>query len=212
MNHPGGSVRAAAVAIVFVATYALTQANGSVPAPPPPALDAIPLTLASWTGEAAPPLAPDVAKVLAADQYVHRYYRGPGGAIEMDVAYYAQPRVGATMHSPLNCLPGNGWKVAQVNSTAVTTSAGEWTVRNMIVERDTARFAMTYWFQSRNRIVSDELSTRFYLLADALRRRPTDAGLVRLMMPVAGSAAAAEQATLTAFAVQLIPALNQHLN
>jgi EpsI family protein len=204
------SIRAAAVVVAFLATYALTHASGTVGQPPAPALEQIPMTLAQWNGAPAPPLDPAVAQVLAADQYVHRYYSGPQGVVEMDVAYYGQPRVGANMHSPLNCLPGNGWAINDSSYSPVSTTAGQWTVRNMTVERGPARFAMTYWFQSRNRIVSDELSSRFYLLADSLRRRPTDAGLVRLMMPAAGNAAV-EHATLTAFATQLIPQLAQHL-
>jgi EpsI family protein len=204
-------MRAAAIVVAFVATYALTHASARVEPPPAPALERIPLTLAGYTGEAAPPLDPDVARVLAADQYVHRYYRGAGGTIEMDVAYYGQPRVGANMHSPLNCLPGNGWEVAQVTTSPVATATGPSTIRTMTVARGDARFALTYWFQSRNRIVSDEFSTRFYLLADALRRRPTDAGLVRLIMPLTGNGDA-QQATLTTFAGRLIPELAQYLH
>jgi EpsI family protein len=210
MSEHRTSARAAGIVVALLATYALTHASGTITPPPPPALDEIPMTLAAWTGEEAPPLDPAVAQVLAADQYVHRYYRGPEGAIEMDVAYYGQPRVGANMHSPLNCLPGNGWEVVDVSSIPVSTAAGRATIRNMTVQRGTTRFAMTYWFQSRNRILGSELSSRFYVLADALRRRPTDAGLVRLMMPAAENAAG-QQATLTAFAGQLIPALSQHL-
>jgi EpsI family protein len=207
-KHP--SFRAAAIVVAFLATYALTHASWRVAEPIPPALADIPMTLAAWTGEPAPPLDPAVAQVLAADQYLHRYYRGPQGVVEMDVAYYGQPRVGANMHSPLNCLPGNGWEVAEAGSTPVSAATGQWTIRNMTVQRGPARFAMTYWFQSRNRIVSGELSSRFYLLADALRRRPTDAGVVRLLMPASGNAAA-EHATLAAFATQLIPELGARL-
>ncbi len=204
------SLRAAAVVLTFLATYALTQARGTAELPPAPPLEDIPMTLSSWTGETAPPLAPEVAQVLAADQYVHRYYRGPQGALEMDVAYYGQPRVGANMHSPLNCLPGNGWEVTGVTPATVQTATGQSVIRNMTVQQGSTRYAMAYWFQSRNRIVSDEVSSRFYLLADALRRRPTDAGIVRLMMP-ASSNPAAQHATLTAFAAQLIPELGSRL-
>jgi EpsI family protein len=210
MSDNRTSARAVAIVAALLATYALTHASGTVTPPPAPALEAIPMTLASWTGEAAPPLDPAIAEVLAADQYVHRFYRGPEGTIEMDVAYYGQPRVGANMHSPLNCLPGNGWEVAEVSSIPVTTTAGRATIRNMTVQRGSTRYAITYWFQSRNRILSSELASRFYVLADALRRRPTDAGLVRVMMPASNNPAG-QQATLTAFAGQLIPALSQHL-
>jgi hypothetical protein len=53
--------------------------------------------------------------------------------------------------------------------------------------------------------VSGELSTRFHLLADALQRRPTGAGLVRVMAPITPNGSA-EDAVL-GFASRLVPEL-----
>jgi EpsI family protein len=114
------------------------------------------------------------------------------------------------MHSPLNCLPGTGWEVASVATRPVTTLAGTWGVRELTVERGAARYALTYWFQSRNRIVPDELSARFHLLGDALWRRPTDTGLVRVMMPITGSGIE-ERAAVADFARRLIPEIARRL-
>jgi EpsI family protein len=203
-------VRTAVVAIALFATLGLTKLTTPVAAVAPK-LDDIPSVLNGWVGTPAPPLDPEVARVLAADDYLHRYYQGPGGTIEMDVAYYGQPRVGANMHSPLNCLPGNGWQVNDVRQVSLRTSEGVWPVRDTVVERRGARFALTYWFQSRERIVGDELSTRLYLLSDALHRRPTDAAIVRLIMPTAADPSA-DRATLAAFASKLIPAITARLH
>ncbi len=168
------------VAAIFVATLGLAHAASPVVPSSAPDFEAIPLQLAGLTGRAAPPLAPEVAKALAADRYVHRYYTGGHVRwVEMDVAYYGQPRVGANMHSPLNCLPGTGWTMGEPQAT----KAGDWLVRTVDVSRGRARFAMAYWFQGRQRVESDEIRARLHLLGDALRRRPTDASLVRLIVP-----------------------------
>ena len=211
MNTAHLRFRYAVIAAALAATYIVTHA--STPAMPtqPPSLASLPFAFSDWMGIDAPPLEPEVAQVLAADQYVRRYYRSGAGEIEMDLAYYSQPRVGTTMHSPLNCLPGNGWEVASVSTRPLTTAVGTWGVRELIVQRGTAKYALTYWFQTRNRIVADEFSARFHVLGDALRRRPTDAGLVRVMMPAAGTGVA-ERTTLAAFATQLIPEVAARLN
>lgn len=191
------------VAAMFVATLGLAQAASPVAPASTPDFDAIPLQLGGLIGQAARPLDPDVAKALAADRYLHRFYRGRAGRpIEMDVAYYAQPRVGANMHSPLNCLPGTGWTMGEPRSAVV----GAWQVRTVDVSRGSARFAMAYWFQGRARVESDEIAARLHLLGDALRRQPTDASLVRLILPASGSPEA-DHAALTAFAGVLIPAI-----
>jgi len=67
-----------------------------------------------------------------------------------------------------------------------------------------------YWFQSNRRVVADEFAARVRLLGDALQRRRTDAGLVRLIMPITGDAAA-PRAVLTSFATALIPEVNASL-
>ena len=59
-------------------------------------------------------------------------------------------------------------------------------------------------------IGEDEFAARLHLLGDALRRRPTDASLVRLFMPSAG-AIQAEQTTLATFAAHLIPQIDATL-
>lgn len=152
----------------------------------------IPFAFGRWIGRDAPPLDPEVARVLAADQYVHRYY-GPRTTneqrttnheqrIEMDVAYYAEPQAGAAMHSPLNCLPGNGWQVIESRMMAVPLAGSEPVhVRRLVVARGGDRVAMSYWFQNRGAVVGHEYGQRLHLLTNGLRGRPTDAALVRVM-------------------------------
>jgi EpsI family protein len=153
---------------------------------------AIPLAFDAWIGRAAPPLEPEVARVLAADQYVHRFYiatdsgprtpdPGSRAPVEMDIAYYARPQAGAAMHSPLNCLPGNGWEIMESRTMPLATPTGSVDVRRLIVSLKGYRVAMTYWFQNRGVVVGNEYRQRFQLLANGLQGRQTDAALVRVM-------------------------------
>ena len=202
---------ALAVAILFAATFGVAQVARPVAAPATIALDTIPMTLAAWAGSEAPPLDPEVARVLGADQYVHRFYVQSGApTIEMDVAYYAQPRVGATAHSPLNCLPGNGWNMSAPSLRQVGSAAGAWTVREVTVSRGTDRFAMSYWFQNRQRVDYNEFAARWHVFTDALRRRPSDTAMIRVMTPVPADDASGRMA-IAAFAGTLIPQVERAL-
>lgn len=203
------------LAAAFVATYGFTRAVAPVVPASLAALGELPMAFDSWSGVTAPPLDPEVVKTLAADQYIRRYYSTPVGQspasrqfVEMDVSYYAQPRVGANMHSPLNCLPGNGWQITSVDDVALR-GARDARVRALTVQRGDRAFGMAYWFQTRDRVVSGELSTRLHLLGDALRRRPTDAGLVRVMAPVTDTGSARD--AVLSFASRLVPALSRVL-
>jgi len=198
------------VAALFAATFGLSQIAEPVAAPRIAPLTSVPMAFARWSGSEAPPLQPEVARVLAADQYVHRYYADAPGApaIEMDVAYYAQPRVGATAHSPLNCLPGNGWTMSEPAVRTLQTASGPRTVKEVTVARADARWAMSYWYQGRGRIDHNEFAARWHLFTDALRRRPADTALVRVMTP-AGETNVSERTLIAAFAADLIPVLER---
>jgi EpsI family protein len=197
------------IALSFVTTYVITQAAGRAPSlDVVPDLESLPMEIEEWQGFHAPELSPEDAAILGADVYVRRYYQSDMGALEIDVAYYTQRRVGASMHSPLNCLPGTGWSVLEDRTQVLDTVSGPREVRELVVRRNTAVFAMTYWYQSRGRVLTGEASTRLKLLGQALRGRPADVGLVRVMTPLTVDAGAGREGVV-AFSTVVIPALEQ---
>ena len=201
------SLYAVLLACAFVAAFVVTrQATIAAESIRQPALAALPLTLNDWEGADAAQLDPETAKTVAADQYLHRYYVGETGVVEMDVAYYSQRRVGASMHSPLNCLPGNGWTVSSSRTLTLPTPQGPRAVRELTVRRNQVMFAMAYWYQSRERVLTGEFATRFQLLGDSLRQRPADVGLVRVMTRLPNEDAP-DRAAVATFATLLIPQL-----
>ena len=181
------TARLSIVAAVMIALAAWTHARPhAASAVAPDFAAAVPLAFGGWIGRDAPPLDPAIARVLAADQYVHRYYgiAGRGSEIadvEIDIAYYARPQAGAAMHSPLACLPGNGWQVVESNRTPLALQERSADVRRLIVHRGTDRLAMAYWFQNRGTVIGNEYAQRLQLLRNGLTGRPTDAALVRVM-------------------------------
>jgi EpsI family protein len=200
-----------AIVALFAATFGVSLLAHPVPAPSGIAMDTIPMSVAAWTGKPAPPLAPDAARILSADQYVHRYYaQADAPLIEMDIAYYSQPRVGATAHSPLNCLPGNGWTMSEPAVREVESASGRWLVREVTVSRGSARWAMAYWFQNRQRVDYNEFAARWHVFTDALRRERSDTAMIRVMTSVAAEDAAS-RAAVASFAGELIPQVERAL-
>jgi EpsI family protein len=128
----------------------------------------------------------------------------------MDIAYYGRPRIGATMHSPLNCLPGHGWEISNVSEKAIAGAGTTWPVRQLTVTRADQSYTLLYWFQSRTRISSNEVSSRMYMLADTLRRRSTENSLVRVFVP--SELVRTDPSMLTRFAARLIPEIATRLH
>src|SRR5262245_21691621 len=73
-------------------------------------LAGLPLSIGEWQGRLEPDLSPAILAVLRVDDYAVRSYRSPTlGLVGFYVGYYGSQRQDASIHSPLNCLPGAGW-------------------------------------------------------------------------------------------------------
>jgi EpsI family protein len=184
---------------------------GLTPAPNS-TLAALPLEIDGWRGRSDPPLTAAVAAVLRADEYLLRTYikeeRVPVG---MYVAFYRTQQSGATVHSPLNCLPGSGWDPVETGRVGFRLAAGSSAeVNRYIVQKGTNRQAVFYWFQSRARIVASEYTSKFLLARDAFMSGRSDGAIVRLSIPIGASSDAADRIALE-FARLLYPLLVRHL-
>ena len=194
------------VTLAFLATLVAVRPGATGPAT---AASFVALPLAAGNVAARrPQLAKDdVVKTLGADEYVYRVYRGDGRAVEMDVAYYRDPRVGRVMHSPLNCLPGNGWQVSDMRTLTVGNG---WETRALFAERGKTKLALMYWYQTPRHVTGSEVMSRLHLLGDAFRANRRDSTLVRLVTPI-GTNRQHATAALAGVATSLIPQIADRL-
>ena len=132
---------------------------------------------------------------LGVTDYVSKVYRRGSTAVHLYVGFYASQQHGAMVHSPKNCLPGNGWFIARRDTTTVNVApydpftANSYTVRNGIDQQ-----VVVYWYQqSGGRIVTNEYLGRVHLVVDALTKGRSDAALIRISVPFEDDAAAAER-------------------
>ena len=136
----------------------------------------------------------ETLKVLRASDYLSRDFRkSDGQSANLYVGYYATQRTGATYHSPLNCLPGSGWTLSEPAKTTIALPDGTTFVANKyIIQIGDYRSLMVYWYQGRGRNVASEYWGKFYTVFDSLRLRRSDGALVRVLVPIGQSEAAAE--------------------
>ncbi len=183
----------------------------TVAAAPASSLAQLPTAIGGWVGRDDPPLDPGVTAVLRADEYLMRTYSQPAAPpVGLYVAFYASQQTGATIHSPLNCLPGAGWDPIDRGRVTLALPSGPATVNRDIVQKGTDRQAVFYWFQSRGRIVASEYTSRLLLVRDALTTGRGDGALVRITVPIRDRVGSAEDVA-TRFARELQPLLLRHL-
>jgi len=204
---------------LLAAAIAVARADRSEDTPLRMSFSLFPMQLGEWQGIQRPPFDDKVLKVLGLDDYLTRLYRGPNRtSADLYVGYWKSQRQGDTMHSPQNCLPGSGWEPVSQSSLTLpdprAPGAKPLTVNRIVIERGLDRQLVLYWYQGRGRVIGSEYWSKFYLVLDAARYNRTDAALVRIVVPIAGSTPEAEAAAQTgavAFANELLPALSKFL-
>ena len=193
-------IRAIALFVIFVtASGMIARAQRSEHAPPRQTFASVPMTFEEWRGRNDPPLTDKEREILGADDYILRSYYGPGKSAGLYMGYWATQKRGDTVHSPLNCLPGSGWEPLSRRPLRITVpganaSTSEIEVNRYVIQKGLDRQLVLYWYQSHGRVVASEYWGKFYLVADAIRTSRSDTAIVRIVVPLTDSSAAAEEA------------------
>jgi EpsI family protein len=153
-------------------------------------LKSFPVQMGAWKQEG-----PDqrfdeqTMSVLRASDYLLRNYRlGNNQWASLYVGYYATQRDGASYHSPLNCLPGSGWSMADPALITIRSPNGKSFVANKyVIANGNTREVMIYWYQGRGRIIASEYWGKVYTVLDSVRLRRSDAAMVRVTVPIMSS-------------------------
>jgi EpsI family protein len=147
-----------------------------------------PMRFGAWEAVNAPPLEPEVLRVLGADDYMSRiYYQADGTHVGFFASYYFSQRQGDTIHSPLNCLPGAGWEPVEEGRLTIPNIDGsgrDIVVNRYVIQKGLDRQLVLYWYQARGRVVASEYTSKAYLIHDAIRMNRTDGAMVRVIAPI----------------------------
>jgi EpsI family protein len=168
-----------------------------------------PASISSWHSEDLPFDAADI-KEIGVDDYTNREYSGSGHPIELYIGYYKDQRSGDAIHSPKNCLPGEGWEPVRSTLLQIGSADKPVLVNEYIVEKGTSRDLVLYWYQTHGRIVASEYWAKFWLVADGVRHRSTDGAMIRIWTTAADGEESA-QARATDFARRVYPQVSEFL-
>jgi EpsI family protein len=203
-----GSIRLWITAVVLLGAFVMlhTASHGETIVPRKPLRD-LPYSLVSWKGVEQPLEARTIQAVGVSD-YTNRVYDDQADAtVLLYIGYYASQRTGDTIHSPKNCLPGDGWDPIRSGYATISVPGGPpIMVNEYMIQRDTDQDLVFYWYQGRGRVIASEYSGKVLMVADAISRNRTDGALVRLVTPITDGEANA-RARLVNFTQVLFPHL-----
>jgi exosortase D (VPLPA-CTERM-specific) len=139
-----------------------------------------PTTIGEWQGHPSL-LRPEVERGLALDDYILSDYTDPAGtSVNLYVAYYSSQHRGK-YHSPLVCIPGDGWSITTFERRNVAQGRP---INRAIIERNGSKQLVYYWYEERGRRIASEYWSRWYLIYDAITMNRSDGALVRIVTPI----------------------------
>jgi EpsI family protein len=182
--------------------------------PPRLTFSEFPSHLNEWSARPAPEFSNDVLATLALDDHLNRFYAAGGRFGHIYIGYYRSQREGASIHSPLNCMPGAGWlpiassrlELQVPRSPDPGATPRSITINRYIVQKGLDKQLVLYWYQSHDRVISSEYWSKAYLILDSIRLNRTDAALVRVTVPFRDTDSAPDTAA-EGTAVEIIKAM-----
>jgi len=147
---------------------------------------------------------------IGVDDYTNREYIGGPRPVELYIGYYQDQRSGEAIHSPRNCLPGEGWEPVRAAQVEIGPGGRPEVASEYLVEKGARRDVVLYWYETHGRVMASEYRAKFWLVAEGLRNRPTDGALIRVWTTAADGEDNAERRA-AAFARLIYPEITAFL-
>jgi EpsI family protein len=176
-------------------------------------LESFPVIVDGWRSVESVILEDDVLDILKPSDYlVRRYIDSNGKSASLYIGYWESQRKGAQMHSPKNCLPGEGWEPIEATRMRIPVLGGDQSieVNRYLLQKEAETMIVLYWFQSQGRPTTSELRAKIDLVKNAMLHHRTDGAIVRVSSPVYRDARATDD-SLVKFAQAVYPRLGDFL-
>jgi len=193
--------------VAFLFIFGVIGGTPQENTPPHPAFAAFPTQFDDWHGKPET-LSPEILTTLQlSDYWMADYNRALDQApVSFYMAYYGSQRVGSSIHSPSNCLPGSGWQIETRTITPIGIGTQTIPVTRMLIRKGEAAMLVYYWFDGRGRILNEQYDAKWYLLIDSMTIHRTDGALVRVATPIlTGEAPTTADQRLQAFLTHAYP-------
>ena len=154
-----------------------------------------PTAVGQWRMVSQDEFSENILEVLRPTDYLSRtYVGGDGRKVELYIGYHGGGKSGGEIHSPKHCLPGSGWYEASSSRSEMDVGSGKINLVRAVYQKGEEKDIFLYWFQVRDRSLSDEYSLKLAEISGSMLYRRRDASFIRISVPVGNGL---EQATAT---------------
>jgi EpsI family protein len=173
--------------LLLLATWASLQLQVRAAVPVARPLADFPKNWQKWRMTSQTRFSEDILKVLKPTDYLSRRYEEPNGRnIGLYIGYHDGGRGSGKIHSPRHCLPGSGWQQESTERMELAGEKGGIRLVKAVYRKGDTRELFLYWFQVREKTMSDEYSLKLAEMTNAIRHGRRDAAFIRISVPFGG--------------------------
>lgn len=179
-------------------------------------IENLPYKIGNWNGKDLPGLGAHEEQTLQLDSFVRRLYtNSQGQQIILYIGYWRKQsgEYQAAKHSPVTCLPANGWKLfnprkIHLQDKNINIYANELTAS---YNRDNSIF--TYWFFQGEDTFPEEWKALYKIFLGHILHKRLDGGIVEISarLPDVNGGLEKTQTAIKNFALNLVPTLQKEL-
>lgn len=144
-----------------------------------------PLVQNDWVGKQSSLDRKTLDELDLTDYFIANYSSsGEAPPVNFYIAWYAVQTKGESIHSPSTCLPGGGWKIKNHVIETLNTVQRDGIplkVNRVNMQMGDSNQLVYYWFEGRDRNITNEYLGKWFVFWDALTKQRTDGALVRLV-------------------------------
>lgn len=118
--------------------------------------------LGEWVLTVRVPFSPRIVQALELDDYANLVYSKNDNNITLYVGYYNSLKKVGAAHSPLVCVPGQGWAITSTESVEIAIGNQHINAHVIEAEMNEQKKLIVYWYQAYDKTFSGTLLQKMY--------------------------------------------------
>ena len=177
-----GLATLALLVLTLVGSYQLTG-QGISESVKPIEIEKLPYELGEWVGQDLAEMTARNRSILKLDSYIKRFYRNPAGqGIYVYIGYWKKQsgEHQAAKHSPVTCLPSNGWSIYNPEKNIVEVETKPFKVNQLTGSIKSKSSLFYYWFFNGQETYLEEWKALIKIGMGNLIHGRSDGGIVEI--------------------------------
>lgn len=128
-----------------------------------------------------------IVSVLDLDDHISAEYEKDGRRVALYVGYYLSSNKVSAAHSPLACIPAQGWTLTAPAGQLLQVGNNRVKYNSTVATRDQRRELVLYWYQAHDKTETETYKNKINTLFNLIRSEKQDHAFVRVTIPIGES-------------------------